>query len=75
MKVSNRQFVSEWVNAVNKGAGIAGVADKLNITTKAVSIKANGLKKRGVELPRMRKTDNDYSVEELNRIIALKLQK
>lgn len=73
MKISNRQFVSEWVGAVNKGTGIAGVAEKLDITTKAVSMKANGLKKRGVELPRMRKVDNDYSVDELNKIIQAKL--
>ena len=44
------------------------------MSTKAVSMRANGLRKRGVELPRMRVVSDDYSVEELNRIIENKLE-
>lgn len=74
MKISNRQFVNEWVAAVNKGAGVKGAAEKLGMSTKAVSMRANGLRKRCVELPRMRVVSDDYSVEELNRIIENKLE-
>lgn len=71
---TNIKFVNAWVDAVNRSAGVKSVAQKLDISIESASAKANQLRKKGVELPKMpiRKDDND--VEMLNAIIERKLE-
>lgn len=72
-QINDLKFVNEWVDAVNKGAGVQHVATKLDITVDSASAKANYLRKRGVELPHMQRTKNLYTVDALNNAIARKL--
>ena len=72
--INNYKFVNAWVDAVNRGAGVKSVAEKLDIDIKQASAKANSLRKKGVDLPKM-PMGRDYSdVTSLNNLIQRKLQ-
>lgn len=72
--ISNRQFVSAWLESVKRKDGIQGVAKKLGMATGSVYTKASYLRGQGVRLPKMPRPEAmDYSVDELNQFIEAKL--
>lgn len=71
-QINDLQFVQNWVDAANKGAGVQHVATKMGITVESASAKANNLRTKGVNLPRMQKSNNLYTVDALNAAIERK---
>lgn len=72
--INNYKFVNAWVDAVNRGAGVKSVAEKLDIDIKQASAKANSLRKKGVDLPKMPMGRDYNDVTSLNNLIQRKLQ-
>ena len=67
--IDDKTFVTTWVDAYNKGRGVAGVAEKLNLDHTQASAKANVLRRKGVNLPAMPRGRVGYSIDDLNQII------
>lgn len=72
--ISDRKFVSAWVDAYNENRGVTGVANKLSISKTQASAKASNLRKQGVKLPSMPLGVREYSVESLNNIITSRVK-
>ena len=73
-QISNIKFVNTWCDAVNKAAGVKYVAEKMDMTIESASAKANNLRTKGVELPRMPHLNKNDSIEDLNALIARKIE-
>lgn len=73
-KITNREFVDAWVDAVNRKAGTKYVAEKLDRSVTAISVRATNLRQRGVNLPAMQYSKSDDTVEDLNARIERRLQ-
>lgn len=73
-QISNIKFVNVWCEAVNKAAGVKYVAEKMDMTISTASAKANNLRTKGVQLPAMPRAQMTDSVEDLNAIIARKIE-
>ncbi len=72
---TDKEFVLQWIDAHNKEQGVTIVAKKNKLTNQNASARASYLRKRGVNLPHLkRSTEVRYSVEELNRIINIKIK-
>ena len=68
-----KTFVTTWVDAFNKKAGVPSVAEKLNISVVSASARANYLRKRGVNIPRMPRARRTNVTESLNALIEAKI--
>lgn len=70
--INNIKFVNVWVDAVNRGAGVKAVAEKMDMSVQNVSAKATGLRAKGVNLPKMPIKRDDNDIELLNNLIKRK---
>lgn len=73
-QISNIKFVNTWCDAVNKAAVVKYVAEKMDMSIESASAKANNLRTKGVELPSMPRVRNNDSVDDLNALIARKIE-
>jgi hypothetical protein len=70
--VSNKRFVTTWMEASNTGWSTKDVAKKLALKRQAVLSRAAWLRKRGVKLPALVRTP-ELDTDALNSLIdALK---
>lgn len=72
-RVKAEQFVRLWMEAVEKRESISWIASTIGCSDQTVHIMAGNLRKRGVELPNIRRTFVEtIDVNKMNALIREK---
>lgn len=72
---NNRKFVKVYAKAYSEDRSSKWVAEQLGMTTPSVYVRANSLRKRGVNLPLLTRATSDDSVEALNDLLNKSLER
>lgn len=65
-----KQFVNTYVKVSKANGTSADVAKELGLKTQTVTRRANSLRKRGVELPELRKAERNAMIDEAKAALA-----
>ena len=68
--MSPTKFVRTWVEAYDQDRSAKWVANKLGMTRTQVFSKAYNMRKKGVRLPTLTKSTEEFDVDKLNSLIA-----